>query len=491
MTEISRRRLVSDSNWSILAAIFNSVFGIIYFIVIGNYWSASGIGIFSLCLSLYFIASLLFNLGIHNAVIYEIAASGQDRRCASSFAYTAMADSLLLGVLGSIAGIALSPLIAAVFHQPQMTAMIRLFAYALPLFLINKTAMGILNAHRRMRFIAGVNIIRGGTILLYLISTAIFKAGLDTIPYGFVLAEFLIAILLLAACIRTHNFAAPSLQHSKRLVSFGWKAGLSGIIGDLNARLDVLVIGIFWDASTIGLYSIASAFAKGLWLIPGAVQNVTNPLVVQLYTSGEKQKLHRTIDVLLRLGTSLFTVIGIVVIVYIKPVIHLCYPLQPDMLGAAMPLYFLLPGTVIFTAVEMLGSAPSTSIGKPENAIKLISIIFGSNLLMNLALIPRFAALGAAAATSLSLLLGLAYFSYLCKKHLEFAVPLVKLFLLFFVFGLITASAPICESLIPSSVLLILGLAAITGTLAALKMLHKSDWTMICEILRSFSRPAI
>ncbi len=394
----------------------------------------------------------------------------------------------MLGVLGGGAGVVLSPLAAVIFHQPQMAVMIKLFSFALPLFLINKTAMGILNADRRMRLIAAVNTVRGLIILLYLVGTAIFKAGLQTIPYAFILGEALVAVPLLAACARTHNFTAPSLQHAKCLVSFGWKAGLTGIIGDVNARLDVLVIGIFWDASTIGLYSIASAIAKGLWLIPGSVQNVTNPLVVQLYSFGEKEKLHRTIDVLLRLGTSLFAVIGFIVVIYIKPVISLCYPLQLDMLGAAVPLYFLLPGTVMFSGVEMLGSAPSSSIGRPENALKLASIAFGSNLLMNLALIPSFAAVGAAAATSISLLLALTYFSHLCKKHLHFSVPLGRLFLLCFAFCLITASAIMFESFVPHLILLVFGLTAIILTLAVLKMIRISDWTMICEILSSFSK---
>ena len=472
-----------------IAAILNCLFGIAYLIVIGNNWGSSGLGIFSLCVSLYLIGSLLFNVGIHNAVLYEVAASGEDKKRASAFAYTALLNSLVFGVLGGAIGFVFSPLIAAAFRQPLMTGMVKLFCFALPLFLINKTALGILNAHRRMRLIAGVNVMRGGIILFYLVSVVIFKAGLITIPYGFIIAESAIAVLLLAACVRTHKLATPSLQQSKRLISFGWKTSLAGIIGDINARLDILIIGIFWDVSIVGMYSVASAVAKGLWLIPGAVQRVTNPLIVQLYSSGEKEKLHRTMDVLLRLGTPLFIIIGLAIAVYIKPLIGLAYAGQSDMLGAAVPLYFLLPGAAIFSSIAMLGSAPSTSIGRPENALKVVSVVFGVNLLMNFTLVPFFAAAGAASATTISLLVALTYFSYLCKEYLDFAVPLTRLFLLFFVFCLLIVCVTAFESVVSHLILLVTGLIVIIVTLTTLGMVHKSDWNLIRSVVKSFTKP--
>lgn len=487
MTEISRKRLISDSAWSVITAIFNSAFALAYLIIIGNYWESSGLGVFALCTSLYLIGSLLFNIGIHAAVLYEVTASGEDKKRASAFAYTALFNSLILGLLGGIICFASAPLIAAAYHQPLMTDMIKLFSIALPLFLINKTSIGILNAHRRMRLIAAINVIRGAVILLYIFAAAIFKAGLTTIPYGFILAESLIAMLLLAACVRTHKPTTPSLQRSKQLISFGWKTGLSGVIGDINAKLDILVIGIFWDSAIVGMYCVASAIAKGLWLIPSSIQRVTNPLIVQLHSTAQKDKLQRTMDVLIRLGTVLFIVIGLVIAVYIKPLIRLCYPQQLDMLGAAVPLYFLLPGVAIFSGVTMLASAPSISIGRPENALKLISAVFGVNLLMNFVLVPFFAAAGAAIATTISLLLALIYFTWLCKKYLDFTVPLTRLFLLSAVLSLLIVSAVMLESVVYHLIILAAGLIIIIGAVTLLRLVRKSDSELIHELLRFFT----
>ena len=75
---------------------------------------------------------------------------------------------------------------------------------------------------------------------------------------------------------------------------------------------------------------------------------------MQLYSLDEKDKLYRTMDVLLRLGTSLFVFIGIAIAVYIKPLIALCYPGKLDFIGAAVPFYFLLPGVIISSGM-MIG----------------------------------------------------------------------------------------------------------------------------------------
>ena len=488
MTEITRKRLVSDSAWSVTAAVLNSLFGFGYLLIIGNYWKSEGIGIFSLCVSMYLIGSLLFNVGVHNAVLYEVAAAGDDKKRASEFVYSALLSSFVLGILGGCIGFVLASQIANAFDEPSMKGMVRLFSFALPLFLINKTTTGVLNAHRRMRVIVAASAIRGAVIMLYLIGVAISKGDLAVIPYGFILAELAIAVLLLIACLRTHAAALPCFGRIKSLISFGWKAGLSGVIGDINVRLDILVIGLFWDASIVGVYTVASAAAKGLWLMPGAVQRVTNPLIVQLHSAGEKVKLHRTMDVLFRLGVTVFAVICMAMIVYIKPLMGLCYPGEADMMGVAVPLYFLLPGAAIFAGVSMIGSAPSNSIAKPENALKLVCLVCCVNLLMNFTLVPFFAAAGAAVATTISLLAAVVYFFYLCKRYLDFSLPMIRISVLFLVICCLIGSVAIFEGVIWRGVLLAGSLAVIIVTLVVSGLVRKSDIDLIRSIAQSFGK---
>ena len=164
--KISRKRLTTDSIWSVITAFYNALCGISYLIIIGNRWGSEGLGYFALCISLYLTSSVILNLGLHNAVLYEIAASDDDYKRMSGFAYSGLCMSFIMGLFGCVLGLAGARFLALIFHQPQITNIIRLFSFALPMFLVNKTGVGILNAHRRMRFITSIYFLRSGTILL-------------------------------------------------------------------------------------------------------------------------------------------------------------------------------------------------------------------------------------------------------------------------------------------------------------------------------------
>lgn len=488
MVEISRKRLTIDSIWSVVTAIFNALCGIIYLVIIGNCWGSEGLGNFALCVSLYMIGSVIFNLGVHSAVLYEVVASNDDHGRMSGFAYSGLCISFIMGVLGCILGLVGARFLAFAFNQPQITSIIQLFSLAIPLFLINKTGVGILNARRRMRFITSIYFLRSGTILLYLFSMQIFDADFSAIPYGFILAELFCSILLLTACFRAHKFITPTVSKIKKLLSFGWKLALSGIFADINHRLDILVISIFWNPSLVGVYSVATAIAKGMWLIPDAVMKVTNPLIVQLFVSGEQEKLHRTLDILLRFCNSIFMIIGLICAIFIKPLIAIAYPDQPEMSSAAIPLYFLLPSTVIYAGIAAIGSTPAASIGRPGNEMRRILLMLFVNLVMNFILVPVFAVAGAAAATSIAVLsVGVIYFFYLLDKYLNFTVSIKKYSILFILFCLLMVFIAKFENIIPYFALLSTTVTAVIAALIILGMIRKSDMNLIYEIYKSLT----
>lgn len=185
---------------------------------------------------------------------------------------------------------------------------------------------------------------------------------------------------------------------------------------------------------------------------------------------------------MLRLATSLFVVTALSIVVYIRPLINLLYPGKIDMLEATGPAYFLLAAAGIFAGVATVGSAPSTAIGKPENALKISGVVFGANIAMNFSLVPFFGPKGAACATAISLLSAMVYFAKLCRAELKYTVPLIKLAGLFFVMCLMISFA----ALIDGGVVLIPVLAVMAGTFAGLKIVHKTDIQMLKGIIKSF-----
>jgi O-antigen/teichoic acid export membrane protein len=147
-----------------------------------------------------------------------------------------------------------------------------------------------------------------------------------------------------------------------------------------------------------------------------------------------------------------------------------------------------LPGTVIYAGIAAIGSAPAASIGLPGNETKRIVLMFFVNLVMNLILVPHFAAVGAAAATSIALLsAGVIYFFYLLSKHLDFTVSISKYSILFIVFCLLMVFIAKFVNTILYFPLFITGLTIIITVLITLRMICKSDWELICSMFKSIT----
>jgi O-antigen/teichoic acid export membrane protein len=481
---VTRNQLYKDSFWASVSAVSNTLFGVLYLIMIGNYWKSEGLGIFFLSLSLYIIGSTICNIGIHNATLYRVASSGKDAAQASLAAYTGIVISLVLGVSGGVILFFCSSFLSEFFHHEHVGIMMKLYASALPLFLVNKTMSEILNAHLRMRLLAGTQILRGLILCVYITNLIYFRLSYITIPIGVILSEIFIFFILLSACIRTHKPSFPSMKVAKKLLDFGWKTSLLNIIADLDLRIDILFIGFFSDISRVGIYSIASSIAKAFWILPNAIQKVTNPLIVSLYSEGNMHKIHRVLDVLLRLGTILFFFIGCFLVIMAKPMLHIFYPGQSDLISSAYPLYLLLPGTVIFTGIAMVASAPCASIGRPENSVKYISVRIMANFVMNLILVPFLFDKGAAIATTFAIVISVGFYAHLFKKYLMFSFPLKKLLLLFIIFcALIYLKISFEPLTILHAILFFLIIAALSTRFYYSGFIHRGDKELLCDLL--------
>ena len=479
----NRKLIVRDSFWSSISAISSALFGIVYLVAIGNHWESDALGVFTLTFSIYMFSAAVISAGIHNAILYRAALAGDDSRRASISVYTGLSVSLLFGILGSLLFYASIPIVGRIFQHDNLVFMLGLFSVALLFFILNKTLTGILNAALRMRLLAVVDITRGiiiGAVIFFLMAVG---KNYTLVPLGVLLAEVCLSVLMLFECFRMHRPARPQFAEAKQLIGFGWKTTLLNIMADFDLRLDVLFVGHFADAAVVGVYSVASTIAKGFWLLPNAIQKVTNPLIVTLYSEGNLEKIHRVVDVVIRLGTLVFFLLGCLLVLLMEPMMKVAFPHQADLHLAIYPLYLLLPGTILFTGVAMLASAPCASIGRPENSVKYITIRILINAILNAAMVPVLLDKGAAAATTCALIGSLLYYAHLFKKYLDFELPLKYLFLLCAAFCLVAILNHALSSLPLAAALLIAGfILALLFLLYRFQLINKNDGQLVLSL---------
>jgi O-antigen/teichoic acid export membrane protein len=230
-------------------------------------------------------------------------------------------------------------------------------------------------------------------------------AALGLLTVGTALGTWIVGQLLGALMLvwyvarRLAGFGLPDLALARRTLSFGLKSHAGRIMLLGNYRLDQWLLGAISGSRELGLYSVAVAWAEGLWYLPTALAAVQRPHVVR----ADRRSARMQAAVVFRVSAAV-TAIFAVVMILIAPLLCVV-AFGEDFRGATDDLRVLALGAIGVVALKQLGSA-LTGQGKPTLASAAIAVAFVATLALDVLLIPHHGGLGAAIASSVSYLLG-------------------------------------------------------------------------------------
>lgn len=178
------------------------------------------------------------------------------------------------------------------------------------------------------------------------------------------------------------------------LVRQGLAAWPGRIADRLQARADYVLLGILGSSAALGIYSVATALAEMLYFVTGSVSATL--FSRQVGTSGG---LHaRAVRLMVPLAVLVALLAGLAGTV----IVPLLYGAR--FREATVLLWILLPGVVGMSLVQIIspylvqtGRAHAVSVGQALGVVV--------NIGLNLVLIPRYSAIGAAISSAVSYLL--------------------------------------------------------------------------------------
>jgi O-antigen/teichoic acid export membrane protein len=166
-----------------------------------------------------------------------------------------------------------------------------------------------------------------------------------------------------------------------------------------NYRLDQWILGAVSGSRELGLYSVAVAWAEALWQLPTALAAVQRPDVVR----AKAREAARQAATAFRAATAVTIVLAIV---FVAAAPMLCVTFFGESFrGSIDDLRVLVAGAFGVVALKQLGSV-LTGQSKPTLASVAIGISFVATVVLDIALIPPFAGLGAAIASSVAYTIG-------------------------------------------------------------------------------------
>lgn len=318
---------------------------------------------------------------------------------------------LSAGRLPFLVGIALAsllmagaePLAAAVFDEPSLAPVLRVFAVALPFgasmqvmaqattgFGVTKYMVTTLYLVHPGADLFLILILCGAGLGLLGASLAWLAAGIVGCLVGWMFARNLY--------LQTASPDVEAVHERGRLLGFSIPLLAGEFLWVAMLWTDVLMLGFFTDSAEVGIYRAASQTAILLTLIPFAVNSIFSPMIAGLEEQKDRSRMLELFQVSTRwsLAASLPLFSGIAIASE-----DLLQIYGSEFAVGWLPLVILVSGQLVNCGTGGVGPM-LTMTGHQYHKVVGDVFVTVTNVLLNLYLIPRHGLVGAAVATSIA-----------------------------------------------------------------------------------------
>jgi O-antigen/teichoic acid export membrane protein/GNAT superfamily N-acetyltransferase len=361
-------------------------------ILIARSLGAAGKGIYTLTLTTAAMLSLVFGLGLPGAMTYLRAR--QRHPPAELFTL-----SLLAAALASLAGGAVFYLaFRAVLAQHLLAGLesfhLFILLAILPVSLLASLVNSLLLGGQRVMEYNLVNLANVAANFIFQLISAVLGFGVPGAILSWSLGH-VVALLLALIYLRRASglrMAAP-FQAARPALSFGLRSYFASLFTFFNYRLDSYLVNLFSGAAAVGLYSTGVSSAEFLWYLPSAVSVALFPRAASLDAATAGRVSARASRLVLLLALPLAVVFGVAGVYFIPWVYGVAFQ------ASVTAFLWLLPGVVALSVGKIISSGLS-GLGKPQYAAYTTGVTVLATITLDIAWIPRWGILGAAAASS-------------------------------------------------------------------------------------------
>ena len=193
--------------------------------------------------------------------------------------------------------------------------------------------------------------------------------------------------------------ASPPLE-LRPLLGFGLTSMLFSALSMALYRVDVVLVRMLSpDAAQAGLYAASVQLSEFVWVVPLAVEGVMLQTTARLWSDNQTERIT---EILSRLNR--YTALGVsfllALVTVFAPTILRLY-VGPEYAGAATALRILAPGVLGFSLARVMWP-----VIQARGQVLMLATIVGAatavNVILNILLIPRWGAVGAAIAASIA-----------------------------------------------------------------------------------------
>jgi len=376
------------------ARIGGLVFAVVATLLVARLGGPAAVGIYALLRLLPGAAAMLLSGGLPGAAPYFLAGPA---RSDSRLRLTLVAIAVTGGAAGALAWALATPVLLRVFFSASLPAgLVALAGLRILTFLFADTARACSQGADDLAGGNRVIVLQEFFFLPAYVALAMALPQGAALVAGLLLADVVTGILGWTRLARKGFFAAaglPSLGLARTVYGFGLRNVANSMLSLLNLRLDFALVGALVGPAALGAYAVATKYAELLRLPPLAFYFVLQPR----YAGGGRERATTEARALLWRAGAITAAAAVPLAVAAAVLLPVVY--GRDFQAAVLPAQILLLGLAGDGMASVI-NAFLYGIGRPG----LKSLGTGAGLLvtigLDLLLIPRLGAAGAAVASS-------------------------------------------------------------------------------------------
>lgn len=369
--------------------------------VLARYLGPGVYGVFVQGVAVIEILAVIGLLGLHRGLprfMSYYQGRGDEEAVEDSIA-TATAIAVGGGVVVSMVVYLSAPFISALFSEPALEGVLRLFAFAvLPLALFY-LSIGFIRGVQNARYKVYVTDVILPLAQLGLILLLFWWGfGVEGAVYAYIIAVSLATVVAVRYLRALTEYTLGDVRaRAVELVRFSWPLMVVSVVLAVNRWVDVLMLGWLTESASVGIYEVAMAVAGFSNVILLSLNYMYMPVVSELFSSKGRAVVGETFLTTTRWVYMLSLPVLAGFIVFPDAVLTLLFG-EAYAVGAAA-LIILAFGHLFSMAIGPAGTT-LMAVGLSTRFMIGMLVLGIVDIVLNLVLIPAYGIVGAAVAMS-------------------------------------------------------------------------------------------
>ncbi len=387
--------------------VINGAFGFAIVMLMTRFVSPSVYGLFVLATSVILFMQVFANLGLPLAIDYFVPQYLDANEPGKAAGVILQVTATVL-VTSSIVALALAmgaTQVGSFFDEPAMQVALLVLAVTIPMLAIYNVLLTSYYSIKKLQYrVLMRDLVR--PIVRFTVTAGFLLAGFGLLGLlaGYVVGLF-VAITIGAAVFTYKTWdlltAEIELVGWGPLATYSVPLAMTSVVFVLMGHVDYFVLGFFLASDDVGIYRVGYMLGSGLMIIFNSLSPVFKPLIAE--TRDDTALVEQRFRIMARWIVAITLPFAIVLSLGASSYLAVLYTPQ---YAAANLVVVLLAGAFLFNVTF---GGPDGSLlqgmGYPRVVFANTLVLFGSNLLVSVALVPIVGIEGAAIGSATALLL--------------------------------------------------------------------------------------